>query len=321
MAILLSDNEVRELLTMDAALAAVEQAFRDWANGAAINVPRQRGVLPGVTINTLCSISTALDATGVKCYPIIRQDATVSSSSTMLVYRISTGALVGVMEATTLGQLRTGAASGVATKYLARPDSKVMTMFGAGWQAETQLTAIARVLQKLERVNVIGRSPERALQFCEKMKRQVDLELIVPRDAKSAVLEADVLTTVTGSAVPVFDGQWLRPGVHINAAGSNFANKRELDATAVERADRIVADDVALARLESGDLLGAGTGFDWSAVQPLSAVVAGTVAGRTSREEITLFESHGLGLEDLAAACRVLELARDRGIGIEIPIQ
>ncbi len=308
---------------MDAALAAVEQTFRDWANAAAINIPRQRGFLPGVTMNALSSISTALDAAGIKCYPIIRQDVTVSSSSTMLVYRISTGALVGVMEATTLGQIRTGAASGVATKYLARPDSRLMTMFGAGWQAETQLTAIARVLPKLERVNVISRSPERARSFCEKMKPQVDVDLVAVDDARTAVQDADVITTITGSATPVFDGRWLRPGAHINAAGSNFANKRELDTAAVKRAGRIVADDVALARLESGDLLAAEAeaGFDWSAVRPLSDVVAGRVAGRASPDEITLFESHGLGLEDLAAACRVLELARERGVGMGIPIR
>jgi alanine dehydrogenase len=321
MAILLSDKHVRELLPMEAAIVAVEDAFRHWANGAAVNVPRQRGSLPGVTINALCAISTALDAAGVKCYPIVRQDVTVSSSSTMLVYRISTGALAGVMEATTLGQIRTGAASGVATKYLARPESRIMTMFGSGWQAETQLEAIARVLPKLERVNVISRSPERAQDFCRKMKTQVDLELVASPDPKAAVQAADLVTTITGSAVPVFDGQWLSPGVHVNAAGSNFANKRELDATAVGRAARIVADDVALARLESGDLLAAEAVFDWSAVVPLSDIVAGRAAGRTSRDEITLFESHGLGLEDLAAACRVLELARERGVGMEIPIQ
>jgi ornithine cyclodeaminase/alanine dehydrogenase-like protein (mu-crystallin family) len=323
MAVLLSDKDVRELLSMDAALAAVEAAFRDWANAAASNVPRQRGSLPGVTLNVMPSVSTALDAAGVKCYPIIRKDVTVSSSSTMLVYRISTGALAGVMEATALGQIRTGAASGVASKYLARPESRVMTLFGAGWQAESQLEAIARVLPKLERVNVIGRSPQRVQSFCEKMKPLVDAELVIAEDAKSAVQEADVITTITGSAAPVFDGRWLRPGVHINAAGSNFANKRELDAAAVKRADRIVADDVAVARLESGDLIGAEAqaGLDWSAVLPLSDVVAGKAAGRTSPGEVTLFESQGIGLEDLAAACRVLQLARERGVGMEIPIR
>ena len=118
MATLLLEEDVRRLLTMDEALVAVEDTFRAWARGEAVNVPRQRGALPGVTMNTLCSISTALDVTGVKCYPIVRQDVTVGSSFTMLVYRISTGALIGVLEANGLGQIRTGAASGVATKYM-----------------------------------------------------------------------------------------------------------------------------------------------------------------------------------------------------------
>src|SRR5258706_6994284 len=159
MAQLLQEDDVRRLLTMDEALAAVEDAFRAVAHGEAVNVPRQRGAMPGVTINVLCAISTALDATGVKCYPIVRQDITVGSSFTMLVYKISTGALIGVLEADALGQIRTGAASGVATKYLARPESRGMTLFGAGWQARSQLEAISRVLPRLERINLVERAP------------------------------------------------------------------------------------------------------------------------------------------------------------------
>ena len=323
MACLLLEADVRRLLTMDEALKALEDAFRAAARGDALNVPRQRGALHGITINTMGAISTALDAAGVKCYPVVRKDITVGSSFTFLVYRISTGALVGVMEANALSQIRTGAASGIATRYLARDDSRVMTMFGAGWQAETQLEAIARVLPKLERVNVVGRSPERARRFCDVMSKRVELDVIMAPDPEAAVAEADVITTITGSREPVFEGRWLRPGVHINAAGSNYAEKRELDATAVKRADRIVVDDLPLARIESGDLLGAEAQgcLDWSTVQPLSALVAGSVPGRTSRDQITLFESHGLALEDLAVACRVLDLARERGIGMEIPIK
>lgn len=320
MACLLQEADVRRLLTMDEALKVLEDAFRAVARGEAMNIPRQRGALHGITMNTMGAISTALDAAGVKCYPVVRQDITVGSSFTFLVYRISTGALVGVMEANALSQIRTGAASGLATQYLAREDSRVMTLFGAGWQAETQLEAIARVLPKLERVNVVGRSPERVRQFCDLMSNRVNLELSVGRDPQAAVMEAHVVTTITGSREPVFDGRWLRPGVHINAAGSNYAEKRELDAIAVQRADRIIVDDLPLARVESGDLLGADV-LDWSTVQPLSDLVAGTVPGRTSRNEITLFESHGLALEDLAAACRVLDLAHEHGIGMDIPIR
>jgi ornithine cyclodeaminase/alanine dehydrogenase-like protein (mu-crystallin family) len=139
MALLLLEKDVRSLLTMNEALSALEDAFRGVARGEAVNVPRHRGALSGVTINTMGAISTALDAIGVKCYPVVRQDITVGSSFTMLVYRISSGELIGILEANALSQIRTGAASGIATRYLAREDSRVMTLFGAGWQARTQL--------------------------------------------------------------------------------------------------------------------------------------------------------------------------------------
>jgi ornithine cyclodeaminase/alanine dehydrogenase-like protein (mu-crystallin family) len=308
---------------MGDALDAIEEAFRSVADGKAINVPRHRGALSGITINTMGAISTALDATGVKCYPVVRQDITVGSSFTMLVYRISSGELIGILEANALSQIRTGAASGVATKYLAREDSRVMTIFGAGWQARTQLEAIARVLPKLERVNVIGRSAARVHEFCEVMKQQVDVELIGGGDPEAAVRKADIVTTITGAREPVFDGRWLKPGVHINAAGSNYATKRELDATAVRRSDRIVVDDLTLAQIESGDLLhvDAQPHVDWSRVHTLADVVAGKVPRRKSAEEITLFESHGLALEDLAVACKVLDRARERGTGMDLPIR
>jgi len=160
-------------------------------------------------------------------------------------------------------------------------------------------------------------------RFCDTMRQRVKLELIIGRDPETAVSEADVVTTITGSREPVFDGRWLRPGVHVNAAGSNFADKREIDETAVQRANRIVVDDVALARIESGDLLSAEVhaSLDWNSVQALFQVVASGAPARRPPDEITLFESHGLGLEDLAVAARVLELARAQGIGIEIPIR
>jgi ornithine cyclodeaminase/alanine dehydrogenase-like protein (mu-crystallin family) len=323
MALLLLEADVRHLLTMDHALDAVEDAFRSVTSGEAANFPRQRGALPGVTLSILSAMSTKLDAIGIKSYPIVRQDVTVGSSFTMLVYKISTGALDAILEASTLGQIRTGAASGVATKYMARPDSRIMTLFGAGFQAERQVQAIARALPRLERVNVVSRSPERARGFCDSMMKWLDLDMIVARDNEQAVSEADVITTATGARKPVFDGGWLRPGVHINAIGSNFSDKQELDATAVRRATRIVVDDMAVAESESGDLIAAHAqvGLDWSSIRPISDIVCGLAPGRASPEEISLFESHGIGLEDLAVACRVLERAREHGIGTEIPIR
>ena len=323
MATLLKEVHVRELLTMADALPAVEQSFRDVSTGDAVNVARHRGALKGVTVNAMGAISNALDLMAMKVYPIVRQDITVGSSFQVLCWRISTGALVGVLEAELLAQIRTGAASGVATRFLARPVSRVMTLFGAGWQARAQLEAVCRVLPSLERVNVIGRSPERVASFISDMAAVLGVGapgLVVTADIEAAVREADVVTTITGSKVPLFDGTWLSPGVHVNAAGSNFAEKRELDALAVQRADRIVADDVEVARIESGDLI-ATPGLDWGRVMSLSDVVGGRQPGRSSAEEITLFESQGLGLEDLAVAAVLLDQAAKRGIGIEIPLQ
>jgi alanine dehydrogenase len=304
-------------------LAAVEDAFLSLARGDAINVPRQRGVLPEATLNVLAAISRKLDAAVLKSYPIIRQDVTVGSSLTLLLYRISTGRLDAIMEASSLGQVRTGAASGVAAKHMARMDSKVMTIFGSGFQAETQVEALVRVLPSLERINVVGRSSDRARRFCANVMAAVDVEVVHAQNIEQAVAAADVITTATGSHEPLFDGAWLRRGVHINAIGSNYAEKRELDAVAIQRANRIVADDVAVAKIESGDLIVAAKeiDLDWSSIRPLSDIVAGLAPGRIAHDEITLFESQGIGMEDLAVACHVLSRARESGCGTEIPIR
>lgn len=319
MALLLNEADVRQLLTMDEALPVIEEAFASLASGDAVNVPRVRGALPEATLNVLAAVSRKLDAAVVKSYPVIRRDVTVGSSLTLLLYRISTGALDAIVEASTLGQIRTGAASGVAAKYMARLDSRVMTLFGAGFQAQSQVEALSRVLPSLERINVVSRSPERARKFCSDLRAVVDAEVVVAQDVEQAIAAADVVTTATGSHRPLFDGAWLRPGVHVNAVGSNYAEKRELDAAAVRRATRIVVDDIAVAKLESGDLIG--VDLDWSSIRPLSDVVAGHAPGRGSRDEITLFESQGLGLEDLAVACHVVRRARESGCGVEIPIR
>jgi len=318
-ALLLRESDVRQLLTMDEALPVIEDAFASVASGDAVNVPRVRGTLPEATLNVLAAVSRKLDAAVVKAYPVVRKDVTVGSSLTLLLYRISTGALDAIVEASVLGQIRTGAASGVAAKYMARPDSRVMTLFGAGFQARSQLEALARVLPSLERINVVSRSPERARKFCSDLMAAVDVEVVIAQDVAQAIAAADVVTTATGSHKPLFDGAWLRPGVHVNAVGSNYAEKREIDTVAVRRASRIVVDDIAVAKLESGDLIN--SEVDWSSIRSLSEVVTGRAPGRGSRDEITLFESQGLGLEDLAVACHVVRRARESGRGVEIPIR
>jgi ornithine cyclodeaminase/alanine dehydrogenase-like protein (mu-crystallin family) len=323
MALLLKETDVRQLLPMNVAIEALERAFRARSDGTAVNLPRQRVSLPEASLNVLAAVSTALDAAAVKCYPIVRNDVTVGSSFTVLVYGLSDGSLRGIVEANTLGQIRTGAASAVATRYLARAESRTAVLFGAGWQAESQVEALATVLPQLERVHVVGRDPVRVQLFCAILSERVGKEVQPCTDVERAVHEADIIITATGAASPLFDGRWLRAGVHVNAVGSNYAEKQELDAFAVRRADIVVVDDPAVARVESGDLIAAEAqgAFEWKDAVPLHEIVARGVSARNSAEQITLFESHGLGLEDLAVAKCALDRARERGVGIEVPIR
>jgi alanine dehydrogenase len=316
MSMLLREAEVREFLPITTAIEAVEDAFSLLSRGEAVNCPRHRGSIEGVVLNVMWTLAPTLGAMGVKSYPIVRTDVTQGSSFTFLLYGLPDGQLDAIIEADALGQRRTGAASAVATKYLARTDSEVLAVFGAGWRVESQVEAVAQVLPHLRRVLVVGRSPGRRDRFIAEMRRRTGLSFEAA-DPQAAVRNADVLITSTGSSEPVFDGAQLAPGTHINAVGSNLAQKRELDAETLHRSNRVVVDSAEVAHLESGDLLI--NGFDWNRLEELGPIVAGPALGREA-DEITVFESHGLALEDLACAVRVCHRARELAIGVELPV-
>jgi ornithine cyclodeaminase/alanine dehydrogenase-like protein (mu-crystallin family) len=221
-----------------------------------------------------------------------------------------------MMEANYLGQVRTGAASGVATKYLARSDAAAMALFGTGFQAEAQLLAVAAI-SPLQEVRVYSRSEERREDFISRMNQHVSVPLCGVSTPQEAVDGADIITTMTTSSEPVFNGKDISPGTHINAAGSNSAAKAELDHRAVRRADLIFTDDVAQARMESGDLIRAyeRNALNWDSVRPLSDLVAGLPVGRSRPDEVTLFESQGIALWDIALAVTVYERARAQNLG------
>jgi ornithine cyclodeaminase/alanine dehydrogenase-like protein (mu-crystallin family) len=316
MYLLLRESEVDELLTVPKVIEAIEEAFSLFGRRDAVNCPRRRDAAGDAVLNVMWALAPTLGAMGVKSYPVVRTDVTQGSSLTFVMYGLPDGNLEAIIEADTLGQRRTGAASAVATKYLARPESEVLTVFGVGWQAESQVEAVVQSLPCLREVLVVGRSAERRDRFVAKMRERFHLT-IEAAPPEEAVRAADVLVTITGSAEPLFEGAWLKPGTHINAAGSNYAEKRELDAETVHRADRVVADSAAAARLESGDLIR--SDFDWRRLHELGSVVVGEAPGRRTQDEITLFESQGLATEDLVCAVQVLGRAREAGAGIELP--
>jgi ornithine cyclodeaminase/alanine dehydrogenase-like protein (mu-crystallin family) len=232
---------------------------------------------------------------------------------------VESGDLVALIEADFLGQMRTGAASGVATGYLARENARTLGIIGTGLQARTQLQAIARV-RKLDGIRVFGRDAERRERFAKEMSDVLKIPVVAASSAEDAARDADIIVTSTTSTNPVLEGQWLKPGVHINAIGANFPQKRELDAEAVKRCDAIVVDSRAQSKLESGDLIHV-FGEDsvrWHGVRELAEIAVGKAAGRTSPNQITLFKSNGIATEDIVVAGRIFEIARERGMGRDV---
>ncbi|MBI4213585.1 MAG: ornithine cyclodeaminase family protein [Chloroflexi bacterium] len=312
-AIYLDEAEVRELLDMDSCLAALEEAFRDEAVGGAANLPRRRIPFQGRRFQLMAGSMTTKGYLGFKAY------GGGGRGQDVTIYKAGEG-LVAFIRSGRLGQMRTGAASGLATKYMARADASRLGCIGTGNQAETQIEAISRV-RKLDSVHVYSRDPEKREAFAAKMSAMLELDVRPVPSPEDAVRGRDLVVTITNSSQPVFDGKALEPGTHVNAAGGNVRISRELDEVAVSRAGTIAVDDLGAAELESGDLLWAiERGMvAWEKIYPLAPIVAGLMPGRRSDDEITLFESQGIGLEDVAAGSLVYERARERGMGIPLP--
>jgi ornithine cyclodeaminase/alanine dehydrogenase-like protein (mu-crystallin family) len=315
MPLFLREGDVKELLTMDDALAAVEEAFRLQGLGEADNHPRQRPRLARSMLQVMPAAVAGMGF-GLKAYTI----ASGGVRFVVLLWAEETGDLEAVIEAGFMGQMRTGAASGVATEYLARQDAATVGMFGTGTQAPAQLEAVCAV-RPIEHVWVYSRSPEGRQRFAGEMSDRFGGAVEAASAPREVVAEADIVITITKASEPLFDGDWLRPGVHVNAAGSNRAQAREIDARTVERASLITIDDRAQGQIEAGDLIAAaGEGvLAWDDVVELGQVVAGIVDGRQDDHSVTLFESLGAAIEDVAVARRVYEKAVVLGLGEELP--
>src|SRR6202166_1992078 len=318
MTLLLTEADVRSLLTMPIALEIVEESLRRQGNGELVLHPRRRVKLPD---NALLHYMAAADPVrgyiGMKLYTVVRGVARF----VVPLFRSTTGEMAALVKAEALGQLRTGAASGVATKYLANVNARTAGIIGTGYQARTQLEAIAGV-RRLERIRAFGRDPARRETFCREMSERIGVAVEPMNSGEEAVRGADIVITATSATKVVLEGAWLVPGMHINAMGANWPQKRELDAAAVDRANKIVVDSIEQSKMEAGDLIQAfgENQSRWNAVQELSQIVAGKAPGRNDAPQITLFKSNGIATWDLAAAVRVYEMAVARGIGKTIPL-
>lgn len=310
--LLISEREVNELVSFGDAIKAVEDGFRLLGSGNAVNLPRRRAIVPGAVLHVLQgAVLGDYGVAGLKAYLTTRSGARF----VVLLFSINTGELLAVIEADRLGQLRTGAASAVATKYMARRDSSVLGIVGSGTQARAQFEALVEVLRP-RLVKVMSRTRSHAEDFANFIKSR-GFDVVVVDSYADVCRGVDVLVTATNSKDPFIRGSYLSEGMHINAIGSNWANRAELTPDAVLRADLIAVDDPNQAREEAGDLIMAGGGV-WGRVVPLADVVTGRVKGRPSESSITLFKSMGIAVEDLVLAKVIYDRAVKRGLGREV---
>ena len=316
MVLFLRDDDVERLLSVDDVITAVEGAFREQGAGRAINHPRQRTVGEGAVLHVMSGGVPAEGVMGLKAYGSGR----TGTGSLAMLYSSESGELLAVMDAHRLGQVRTGAASAVATRHLARPEAGSVGLIGTGWQARSQLRAVSRV-RPIALVQCYSRTAARREAFADEMVRDLGMEVAAVASAQDAVADMDIIITITNAREPVLAGEWLRPGVHINAAGANAARRRELDEEAVRRSTVIAVDDLAQAKVECGDLIQAEeSGVPvWDRVVELGAILAGRSPGRRRAEDVTLFESQGIAIEDVVTMKIVYERARAVGVGIPFP--
>ncbi len=306
----LAESDVRQLLPMRDAVRLVREAFMQLAAGEAWNQPRRRLALP--THATLHYMAGAEGGYfGAKIYST---HPAHGAHFIFLLYRAEDAQLLAVIQANHLGQIRTGAASGVATDALAGPEAKVVGMIGAGVQARTQLEAMLAV-RPVRLARVWSRSLERRSRFAAACARDFGIPVAAAASAREAVSSADIVITVTNSREPVIDSSWIGANSHINAVGSNQAQRRELPADLIRRADLIAVDSLEQARMESGDLLMALGESEWSRVVELQEVVAGRLVVPRRPGQITVFKSNGLAVEDVVCAGYVYQRAVERGLG------
>ncbi|HET6575309.1 MAG TPA: ornithine cyclodeaminase family protein [Fimbriiglobus sp.] len=313
----LTEDDVRQLLTMDVALPAVEAAFRKLALDEAENAPRQRCQTDQVMLHVLPAAAKTLGAIGFKAYTTGKFPAKFH----VTLFDPKTGEMTALIQADYLGQVRTGAASGVATKKLARPDATTVGLFGTGKQARTQLLAVCKVRQ-VKQVRVYGRDEENRRRFAAEMGRECGTEVVPVASPEEAAKGLDIIITATTSREPVLLGEWVADGAHLNVIGSNYLSKSEIDVEVLRRAALVAVDSREQAKLEAGDFVAAlkeGV-LHWQDVSELSQILVGRYPGRQSPQDVTVFKSLGLGVEDVAVAAKVVELARQRGVGRELPV-
>lgn len=300
----LSEADVRAHLTLNDSIEALEDAFRSLAAGRGEVVARRRLALPGGLFHWMpSSLEGRAGVMGAKLYTTFGE----RRESLLMVFDAHTGRFLALIQSYHLSLVRTAAATAVATRYLARSDAHVAAIIGTGSTALLQLQGIAAV-RPIDDVRVFSRRPEVRERFATTVAAELGVRVSAAASVEEAVRGSDVIVTATDAATPILHAEWIKPGAHVNAIGSNFATKREIGADVLLRAQRVVVDSLVSAHEEAGDIvLAVEEGqFTWDRVDELGSVVAGSRPGRQSAGDITVFKSVGVAIEDLAVAARML---------------
>ena len=322
MIVFLSESDVQAAITMQEAMTVVDAAFRDHALGQATILPRVSQTLPGTAgmFRILAATLPSQKMFGLKTltgFPGRRIEDEVYFA--ILLFEMGSGALRAVISANYLTGLRTGAASGVAARYLARKDANSLGVVGAGAQAWFQVEALCAVRQ-IERVKVFSRDRNRAEALAARVQKSLNVHAVAVNSAEEAVRESDLIVAATTASVPIIEGDWLKPGAHVSGIGANTRTKRELDTSCFERA-RLVADSREQVLLESGDVRDAvesGRVKADAVYAELGELAAGVKPGRCSPDEITIFKSVGVALQDIAVATFLFETVQRSGMGTQL---
>ncbi|MES2459737.1 MAG: ornithine cyclodeaminase family protein [Armatimonadota bacterium] len=317
MPIYLNEAEVSALITMPEAIAAVEAAYSAQASGlGAHNEPRTRFFLPHGAMNNMSAALPCKGVMGTKTYTAFGSKVRFW----VMLYSSDSGELLALIEGNALGQLRTGAATGVAAKYLSHEDATRASLFGTGCQAESQAEALIAVRPGIREVQVYSRDATNRETFCRKMTARLGTRFSPLSSAEETARTTQIIITATSAQEPILKGEWLSPGDFVAAVGANRLTAREIDENVVSRASRIIVDDIDQARAEAAELIFAYERgrWSWADAVPLSLIVSGQAPKRTSLEDITVFKSLGIALEDIAVAQVVYENAKARSIGRDL---
>jgi len=304
----ISEAQARDMLTMADALEVLEEAFslpRGSQPDRKTNLARQRALLPNGFFNVMGATIPELGVFGLKAY----YKAGGRIGYNVLLYSADRGELLALIEADFLSQLRTGAASGLATKYMASSQARRMAVIGTGKQAFWQVASVAEV-RPLEHVAVYGRDIDKARTFAERIESSLGIDTRAMATAEECVTDADIVATITSSMTPVCMSDWVKNGCHINAAGANTLARQEIETELVARCRVLATDDLAQARVEAAELvvLHDERRLDWDRVLTIDDLCTG-VPGRQNDLDTTLFKSLGVAMEDVAIAARLYQRA------------